>query len=135
MSSTLRAHPVGTPGNSSAGLSVGGFTRASDLVRTGEGSRVGGVHKGEGWAKGAKGVGSGSEGSDGLSSRALAEIHKRSVGASNGFGRVRQVMTLKSTFVNGSPVPPAMAAAARVQAAAQETARRAEGIALKTNSW
>jgi hypothetical protein len=132
MSSTLRAHPVGTPGNSSADLSVGGFTRASDLVRSG------GVDKGKGWAKGAKGVGSGSEGSkglDGFSSRALAEIHKRSVGARNGFGGVSQVMTLKSTFVNGSPVPPAMAAAARVQAAAQETARRAEGIALKTNSW
>ncbi len=106
-------------------LSVGDFTRASDLVR-----------KGEGWAKGAKGVGSGSDGSDGFSSRALAEIDTRSVGvvgASN--GGVRQVMTLNSTFVNGSPVPPAMAAAARVQAAAQETARRAEGIVLKTNFW
>ena len=94
MSSTLRAHPVVKPGISSVGLSVGGFTRASDLVR-----------KGEGWAKGAKGVGSGSDGSDGFSSRALAEIDTRSVGvvgASN--GGVRQVMTLKSTFVNGSPV-------------------------------
>jgi len=67
MSSTLRAHPVVKPGISSVGLSVGGFTRASDLVR-----------KGEGWAKGAKGVGSGSDGSDGFSSRALAEIHERS---------------------------------------------------------
>jgi len=61
MSSTLRAHPVGAPGNSSADLSVGGFTRASDLVRTGEG-----------WE-------SGSDGSDGFSSRALAETHERSV--------------------------------------------------------
>jgi len=47
------------------GHSVGGFTRPSDFVRTGEG-----------WAKGAKGVGSGS---DGFGSRALAEIHQRSV--------------------------------------------------------
>ena len=125
MSSTLRAHPVVKPGISSVCLSVGDFTRASDLVRTGEG-----------WAKGAKGVGSGSDGSDGFSSRALAEIHTRSVGVVGASdGGVRQVMTLKSTFVNGSPVPPAMAAAARVQAAAQETARRAEGIVLKTNFW
>lgn len=129
MSSTLRAHPVVKPGNFSVGLSVGGFTRASDLVRAGEGSRVGELGKHEGWAMGAKGAGLGS---DGFSSRVLAEIHERSVGASKGG---RQVMTLKSTFVNASSVPPAMAAAARVQAAAQEIAGRAEGIALKTNSW
>ena len=52
-------YPVVKPGNSSVGLSVGGFTRASDLVRTGEG-----------WE-------SGSDGSDG--SRALAETNERSV--------------------------------------------------------
>lgn len=59
---------VAKPGSSSEGLSVGGFTRASDLVRTGEG-----------WAMGAKGVGPGSNVSNTFSSSALAEIRQRSV--------------------------------------------------------
>jgi hypothetical protein len=66
-----KRNPAVKPGNSSVGLSVGGFTRSSDFVRTGEG-----------WAKGAKGVGAKGvgvrSGSDGFSSRALAEIHERS---------------------------------------------------------
>jgi len=129
MSSTLRAHPVVKTVSSSAGASShGGFTRASDLVRTGEGSRGAGVGSAGGWAKGAKAAGP-----DGLSSRALAEIHKRSVGASKGSGR--QVITLKNAIESGSPsVPPAMAAASRVQAAAQAIAGRAEAVALKTRS-
>jgi hypothetical protein len=70
-SAFAKRNPAVKPGNSSVGLSVGGFTRSSDFVRTGEG-----------WAKGAKGVGAKGvgvgSGSDGFSSRALAEIHERS---------------------------------------------------------